>query len=80
MMLQSGIKKVETSRNAITMKMSPPSVNVAEGFIPWAMIHKPELVRYKAPEPDKNAIKKLIQEGQDIGYCTLEQSERINIK
>lgn len=80
MMLQSGIKKVETTRNAITMKLSPLSVNIADGFIPWALIHKPELVRYKAPEPDKNAIKELIKLGEDIGYCTLEQSEKINIK
>lgn len=80
MMLQAGVKKVETARNVLQVKLSPPSVKVIPGFIPWAMIHRPELLRNKPGEPDKEKIKECINNSEDIGYCTLEQSEKLHLK
>ena len=81
MLKESGIKKVETARNAVQLKLSPPSLKVDDGFIEWAKENSTEFVRAKTTfDPDKNAIKEALKQGQEIPYCRLEQSEKINIK
>ena len=78
MMLQSGIKKIETARNILNVKLSPPSVEVDDNFIQWAKKVNPQMIRIKE-EPDKEFIKSLLKIGP-LSHCRLVQNEKLNIK
>lgn len=49
-------------------------------FISWAKAANNDLLRYKEPEPDKNAIVAGLKNGDDIPFVQIEQSLNIQIK
>ena len=57
------------------------STEVEPAFIDWARengLHS--LLRYKEPEPDKKAIKKLLEAGQEMPGAHLEKHLKMSIK
>jgi len=49
-------------------------------FIIWANAVRPDLLRYNEPELDKTAIKKALQDGEEITAATLLKSNNLQIK
>jgi len=49
-------------------------------FITWANAVRPDLLRYNEPELDKTAIKKALQDGEEITAATLLKSNNLQIK
>lgn len=68
-MQQVKIKKIDSDpRTKISLKTNPPSVNISDekAFVKWAMTEHDELLRYKAPEIDKTAVKKALNDGEKL--------------
>ncbi|BED91705.1 MAG: siphovirus Gp157 family protein [Candidatus Azobacteroides pseudotrichonymphae] len=72
--------KIESSKNKITIKKNPPSIEIDDGFIIWAIKNDEKLLKYKVPEPDKVKIKEKLNDGKELPYVRLIQNERIEIK
>ena len=74
--------KIETSRAVISVRNNAESVNITdEGeLIDWAQGNHDEYLRYKDPEINKTAIKKALQQGEDIPGCRLERTQSVTIK
>lgn len=81
-MIEANVRKVETSRNSIVIKTTPPSVKVDDGFIAWATENGwDDLIRVKTTyEPNKVELKERMKSGDVIPHCRLEHSEKITIK
>lgn len=77
-----GKGKIETSRNVLKVGKKPPSVVIqsTDDFISWAEKSCPQLLRPKAPEPNKTAIKDYLNSGNIIAGVSLEQGEKLTIK
>lgn len=77
-----GKKEIETTRNLLKIKSTPPSVKIADmnAFIAWATLDHEEFLRQKAPEADKTAIKNAVKQGQELPGVTLEGDEKLYIK
>lgn len=77
-----GKVKIETTRNAISIRKSPPAVKVHDeaGFINWAQSGHEEYLNYQTPEIKKSAVKEAIAKGDTIPNVTLEQGETLYIK
>lgn len=82
LMLKVGRDKVTTARNLLTIQKNPPSVVIGnrELFVEWAKSNNTDLLTFKEPEPNKTAIKKLLDSGELIDGVTVEQKERLVIK
>lgn len=68
-MQQVKIKKIDSDpRTKISLKTNAPSVNVSDekAFVKWAMTEHDELLRYKDPEIDKIAVKKALNDGEEL--------------
>lgn len=74
--------KIETPQLAISVRNNAESVNVVneEKFIKWAGDNDTSYLRFKAPEISKTAIKKALQSGQEVPYCSLERTKSLLIK
>lgn len=74
--------KIETSRAVISLRHNAESVNITDegGLIDWAQGNHDEYLRYKEPEINKAAIKKALQQGEDIPGCRLERTQSVTIK
>lgn len=79
---KSGHTKIETARNNISFRKSPPKVIVEDeaAFKVWASTEKPELLTFKDPDINKAAIKKAIAEGAEIRGAHLESGITMQIK
>ena len=77
MNLEQG-ETIESSRVSVAKKASK-TTEVAEGFVAWAKVNAPALLRFKEPEPDKTKIKKEIQSGSEIPFCKIEEKYTIKI-
>ena len=77
-----GKEKLETSRNLIRVRKSPPSVKIEneQAFISWAVQHREDVLTYSDPKPNKTAIKELIQSGQNLPLVEIVQNNAITIK
>lgn len=78
----AGIKKIETSKNVVSIKKTPAKV-VFENetdFLSWATLDHEEFIRQKAPEIDKTAVKDAIKRGEELPGVKMEQGETITIK
>lgn len=75
-----GKEKIESSKNKITVKKNPPSIEIDDGFLLWALKNAGDLLKYRPPEPDKTKIKEELQNNKDLPYVKLVQNERIEIK
>lgn len=77
------LTKIGGIRASMYIKNNPVSLNIVDesSFIDWAEKHdKDELLRYKAPEINKTAVKALIKSGEYIPYTELVQGRSIIIK
>ena len=75
-MLLTGTKQVKCPYFVISTRTNAPSVKVDGNA------HQPEslLLPAKAREPDKKAIKEMLEKGMEIDGCRLERSESLTIK
>ncbi len=68
-MQQVKIKKIDSDpRTKISLKTNAPSVNISDekAFVKWAMAGHDELLRYKDPEIDRIAVKKALNDGEEL--------------
>lgn len=77
------LKKIETAQIAISVRSNAESVSIADtaGFIKWAQdTDNDDLLRYKAPEVDKTAVKAALKCGAQIPGAELTRSRSVVIK
>lgn len=75
-----GGEKFQTVKCAVSFRKSQ-TVEIDEGFTAWAeKTGNDNLLRYKAPEANKVAIKALLTQGADIPCARLTQNTSITIK
>jgi hypothetical protein len=75
-----GGEKFQTVKCAVSFRKSQ-TVEIDEGFPEWAeKTGNDNLLRYKAPEANKVAIKALLAQGADIPCARLTQNTSITIK
>lgn len=78
-MESAGIEKIECSLFKISIKKNPPAVEILdEQQIPKSFWVTPE-PKPPVATPDKTAIKKAIQAGQDVAGAKLVQGTRLDI-
>lgn len=77
-----GKNKIETARNVISIRKSPPKTEIDDinAFIDWAENGHDEYLTHKPPEPNKKAIREAIKNGEKIPNVTLESGESLSIK
>ena len=75
-------KKIETPRAVISVRNNAETVNILDEdmFTDWAQKNHDEYLRYKAPEIDKTAVKKAMQNGEEIPCCELVRTQSVTIK
>lgn len=71
--------KFETARISMSYRKSK-AVECADGFIEWAQLHNDELLTYKAPEPNKAAVKSAILSGENISFAAIVERNNLVIK
>lgn len=71
--------KFSTSKVAINYRKST-AVEVDDEFIDYAMKSNSDLLTYKQPEPNKTAIKEMLQGGFDIPHAKLTVRNNMSIK
>ena len=68
-----GVRKIESPRNVISVAKSPARLVVDGDFTRWAeKSGRDDLLTYKAPEPNKTAIKDAIKAGAEIPFAHME--------
>ena len=79
--VSNGKTKIETSRNKISIRQNPESVEIDDGFIAWAQTNdNDDLLKFSAPVPDKKAIKEYLKSGDILPFTKLIRTERLEIK
>ena len=69
-----GTRKIESSRNVISLAKTAPMMVVDDNFTSWAEANgRDDLLTYKQPEPNKSAIKDAIQAGEEIPFAHIEE-------
>nr|DAI04698.1 MAG TPA: resistance protein [Caudoviricetes sp.] len=71
--------KFATSKVAVNYRKST-AVEVDDEFIDYAMKNNSDLLIYKQPEPNKTAIKEMLQGGFDIPHAELVERNNMSIK
>lgn len=82
-MLEINLKKIETTRNLIFLRKSPPSIKIEHvpSFIEWAQGNNQDaLLTYRDPEPSKTRIKEYLDSGGEIPGVSVEQKQGLQIK
>lgn len=77
-MQKMDVKKIETSKNEISIKKKPPKVVIGDAERLYAL--RPDLFVVKTPEPSKTAISALLKMGEEVPECWLEQTYRVAVK
>lgn len=72
-------QKFSSSKCAVSIRKSQ-SVEVDDSFIDWAVFNNDSLLRYKSPEVDKTAVKKLLDTGATLPYAHLKENYSVIIK
>lgn len=72
-------QKFSTSKCAVSTRKSQ-SVEVDDGFLDWALANNDSLLRYKSPEVDKTAVKKILDTGATLPYAHLRENYSVVIK
>lgn len=77
-----GIKKVETTRNVVSVQKSPEAVRIAneEAFLGWAVMEHEEYIKQRPQEPDKTKIKEALRSGAEIPGVSLQSGESVRIR
>lgn len=73
-----GKKKVETSRNVVSLRMAPASVVVTD--IQALYASRPDLFREREPEADKAGIREELKAGKALPGCELVQGMGVQIR
>lgn len=77
-MERCGISKIESPYFKISIRQNPGSVVIDDaGQIPCELYRYPEA---PPPEPDKKAIKAMIESGQEVSGAHIEKTTRVEIK
>lgn len=71
--------KFSTSKVAISYRKST-AIEVDDEFIDYAMKNNNDLLTFKRPEPNKTAIKEMLQGGFDIPHAELVEKNNMSIK
>lgn len=76
------LAKIDRPMARISVRNNAESPRFADegAFIEWAQGNAGELLRYKAPDIDKTAVKRYLQAGNTIDGVTLERSQSVVIK
>lgn len=76
-----GKKKIETPFCVIsTRRTQRVTIDDEASFIEWAQEYYPELLRFRAPEADKTAIKARLAQGAAVQGARLEEHASVSIK
>lgn len=78
-MMALGKEKVETSRCKVSFRRSEKVVTNEE-FLDWALAENDSLLTFKAPEPNKTAIKAYIKGGGDVVGAYIEPTLSLQVK
>ena len=80
-LMSKGKTKIETSRNKISIKQNPESIEIDDGFIDLVQHNDWDyLLKYSDPIPNKKAIKEYIKAGNELPLARLIKTERLEIK
>ena len=81
-LLRSGHTNIETARNVISFRQTPPKVVIAneDDFIQWAYHNHPDFLKTSLPDINRIAVKNAIASGEKILGASLESSQSIQIK
>lgn len=71
--------KFKTAKVAVSYRKST-AVEIEPDFIEWAEINADDLLTYKAPEPNKTAIKDALKAGTEIPFASMVEHQNISIK
>lgn len=73
---------VEGPRARITVRLNPPAVFIADedAFRAWAEEQREDLLTITAPTPNRRMIGEAMRGGEEIPYCELCRSTRLEIK
>ena len=77
-MLAWGKKKLETSRNVLTVAKKPDSVVITDETALYTL--RPDLFVVDAPKPSKSAIGALLKAGETLQGCELSGGYRLAVK
>lgn len=78
---RNGRTKIETARNVITFRKTPPKVvfDDEKAFIEWAQANAGCFLNYAKPTVDKTAIKAFLDNGGQLEGAHMERSLNIQI-
>lgn len=69
----------DSPKVAISFRRSK-AVELDDEFIGWAQGYLDNLLRYKEPEPDKTAIKEMLEQGAELPFCRLVENMSMQVK
>ena len=81
-LLAMGKTQIETARNKISFRKTPPKVvfDDEKSFIEWAILNDDSLLTYGKPTVNKTAIKEAIESGKEINGAKIVVGQNIQIK
>lgn len=76
------LSKIDMPKAVVSIRNNAESVNIKNesDFIDWAQKNNDELLRYRAPEINKTAVKAALRNGEDIPGATLERTRSVMIR
>ena len=63
-------EKFKTARVSISYTHTP-HVELTDDFLPWAKVYAPGLLREKEPEPNKEAIRRALNNGSQVQFAQM---------
>lgn len=78
----SGIKRVETARNQLSLRGTAGSLKFRDegAFMRWAMDGHKEFLRERDPEIDKKAVRDALKSGQELPGASVEKGTALTLK
>ncbi len=80
-MQAAGIQKIDRPRAAISIRNNPESAEIPDEskFIEWALENKlNKLLRFKAPEVNKTAVKEFIKSGNETPFAQVVRKKSVS--
>lgn len=72
-------EKFESAKVRCSYRKSK-SVQVDDGFIPWAIENADDLLTFKEPTPNRTAIKEALTEGRAVEHAEIVTNESLQVK
>ena len=80
----TGGERFETARAAVTWRKAPERVVITKGceeqFISWAQCGHDDLLRFKTPEINREAVKAALKAGQTVPFASLESGVSMTVR